>query len=267
VEWLWVIVLGVVQGVAEFLPISSSGHLAVMQEWLGMEGPRLLMNVALHAGTFVSILVVYRTDLLETGRGGLRAAGGLARRRPVEDHDRAALSTILAVGVATLVTLPVALLLRDRVEILGEDLAAVGGFFLITALVLAGTWVTGKGRRRVGWAMALGIGLAQGLAVLPGISRSGVTIVAALLMGARRDEAVRFSFLAALPVLLGAIVLEGGLEGAEIGRLWPMYLAGALTSAVVGWICLKVLIRVTVSNGLPFFALYLVPLGLVLMLM
>jgi undecaprenyl-diphosphatase len=270
VEILRAMLLGVVQGITEFLPVSSSGHLAVLQEWMGLEGPRLLMNVALHAGTLGSILAVYHRDVWELARGSAGAlVPSLWGRGPgggASDGDRRGLASALAVLAATLVTAPVGLLLEPRVEHLGRDLPSVGGCFVITGLFLLGTRFLRAGTRPVNWRLALVVGLAQGLAVLPGISRSGATIVAALVLGAGRDEAVRFAFLAAIPVIAGAMMLEGGLETAELAARWPAYACGAIISFAVGWASLGLLIRVAARRRLHWFSPYLVILGLALIL-
>ncbi len=269
-EYAWAVVLGVLQGVTEFLPVSSSGHLAVAQEKLGMEGPRLLMTTALHAGTLVSIIAVYWRDVQRILRG---AAGALAPTRwgrgpggSASDDDRKGLATAVAVLVATLATAPIGLLLEPHIEHLGRDLHAVGGFFLITGMLLLGTRFLSPGTRSVGVLVALAVGVAQGLAVFPGISRSGATIVTALILGTHRDEAVRFSFLAALPVLAGAMVLEGGLEVADLAARWPVYLLGGLAAFGAGWLSLWLLIRITQRRRLHLFAPYLLLLGLALIL-
>jgi undecaprenyl-diphosphatase len=235
-----------------------------------MEGPRLLMTTALHVGTLGSILAVYWKDVLELVRGPLgmiaprrwgRAEGGAA-----SEKDRKGLLTLIAVVEAALITAPIGLLLESRVEPLSRNMFCVGGFFLITGLLLLGTRFVKPGARDVGYLLALPVGLAQGLAVFPGISRSGATIVVALVLGARREEAVRFSFLAALPVLAGAMVLEGGLELAELAARWHVYLTGALVSFLVGWASLRILIRLTERRKLYWFTPYLLLLGLALML-
>jgi undecaprenyl-diphosphatase len=260
-EFVWAVVLGVVQGVTEFLPVSSSGHLAVAQEKLGMEGPRLLMTTALHAGTLGSIVVVYWKDLRDLVLGTVRS---VHPRIQASGQDRESLSYAVAIVLACLVTAPIGLLLEPRIEGLSRDLPSCGGFFLITGLLLLGTRFLRPGARPVGYAFALVIGLAQGLAVFPGISRSGATIATALVLGVHRDQAVRFSFLAALPVLAGALLLEGGLEMADLAARWPVYLLGGLSAFGAGWVSLGLLIRITHRGRLHFFAPYLLILGLAL---
>jgi len=268
-EFVWAVVLGMLQGVTEFLPVSSSGHLAVAQERLGMEGPRLLMTTALHAGTLASIVVVYWKDLRTLVRGAVRA---VALRQAqgnggATEADREALSYAVAILLACLVTAPVGLLLEPRIEGLSRDLPSCGGFFLITGLLLLGTRFLEPGTRPISYTLALVIGLAQGLAVFPGISRSGATIATALILGVHRDQAVRFSFLAALPVLAGAMLLEGGLEMADLATRWPVYLLGGLTAFGAGWVSLRLLIRITSRGRLHFFAPYLLILGLALIVL
>ncbi|MBW2262272.1 MAG: undecaprenyl-diphosphate phosphatase [Deltaproteobacteria bacterium] len=269
-EYVWAVVLGVVQGVTEFLPVSSSGHLAVAQEKLGMEGPRLLMTTALHAGTLGSIIALYRRDVWELVRGsaGALAPGpwGRGRGGSASEADRKGLATAFAILMATLVTAPIGLALEPHIEHLSRDLPSVGGFFLITGLLLLGTRFLAPGTRHVGYLIAIPIGIAQGLAVFPGISRSGATIVMALILGTHRDEAVRFSFLAALPVLAGAMVLEGGMEMADLAVRWPVYLIGGIAAFGAGCVSLGLLIRITHRRRLHLFAPYLVLLGLALIL-
>lgn len=233
-----------------------------------MQGPRLLMSVALHMGTLGSILAVYRSEAWEVVRGSAgaivpgrwgRGAGGTA-----SDPDRRALVTAIAVIEVAMVTAPIGFWLEPHVEALGRDMCSLGGLFLITALLLFGTRFLAEGRKEIGYLLALPIGVAQGLAVFPGISRSGITIVAALALGLGREEAVRFSFLAAIPVLVGAMILEGGFEAAEIASRWPVYLAGAVVAFAVGWASLRVLIGLTVRRRLHWFAPYLAVLGLAL---
>ncbi len=268
-EYVWVVLLGALQGVTEFLPVSSSGHLAIMQEMAGLEGPRLLMNVALHAGTLLSILVVFRTDLVEILRGSagaiLPCRWGRDLDRAVSEGDRSGLRTCIAIVETTIVTAPLALFLEPRLEHLNHDLAAIGGLLAITGILLAGTRYLAPGTREVGHVAALVVGLAQGMAVLPGISRSGATIVTALLLGVSRDRAVRFSFLAALPALAGALLLEGGLELEDLISAWPMYLTGAAVAFCTGWASLRILICMTRRRRLHLFAFYLVPVGLALL--
>lgn len=267
---MWAVLLGIVQGLTEFLPVSSSGHLAVLQEVGGVQGPRLLMTTALHVGTLASILVVFWRDVIELVRAPLGVIApqrwGRGKAHTASDGDRKGLVTAGAVVVAALVTAPIGLLLEPHIEHLGRDMFSVGGFFLITGLLLLGTRFLGTGTRDVSLLLALPIGLAQGLAVFPGISRSGATIVVALILGTRREEAVRFSFLAALPVLAGAMVLEGGLELAELASRWHVYLTGAFISFLVGWASLRILIRLTERRKLYWFTPYLVILGLALIL-
>ena len=259
-EYVWAVVLGVLQGVTEFLPVSSSGHLAVAQEKLGMEGPRLLLTTALHLGTLGSIIVVYRRDLRDLASGAVR---GVVPGRASET-DREALRYGIAILLACLVTAPIGLLLEPHIENLSRDMRSVGGFFLITGLLLVGTRFLAQGTRPVGYLSALAIGAAQGLAVFPGISRSGATIVMALVLGTHRDEAVRFSFLAALPVLAGAMLLEGGMEMTDLAARWPVYLLGGLAAFGAGWVSLELLIRITSRRRLYLFAPYLLLLGLAL---
>jgi len=263
-------ILGLVQGLTEFLPISSSGHLVVAERALGLptEGG-VLFEVVLHAGSLLAVLAVYGADLLRITAPTLRALPLLLRgrfRAAIAEPD-ARLGLFLVLG-----TIPTGILgvtLKDLFESLFGSLLAVGCAFLLTGTLL---FVAGRlaGRRgaagREQGALrasdALLVGLAQGVAITPGISRSGTTIAAALLLGLDRSLAARFSFLLSVPAILGALVLHlrhgiGTVSG-EAG----VFAAGFVAAAVSGYLALRLLLRLVDRGRFSLFAFYLWPLGL-----
>lgn len=241
-----IILLGIIQGISEFLPISSSGHLVIFEALLGHKAENLELNVALHFGTLLSILVVYRHDIIP------------ALRQP---------RLVLAVILATLPVVFTGLLLKDLFETASAHPLAAGIGLLITAALLFLTPRIDMGQRelsairlRDAWV----IGLFQAVAPLPGVSRSGSTIVGALLMGMRRDAAANFSFYIAVPALLGATVLmlKDLLKQDSAGTPLGAVLAGAAVAFVVGVLALKMLLRVVAARRLIWFAWYVLAVGI-----
>lgn len=235
-----ILLLGVIQGIAEFLPISSSGHLVIVEAVLGHSSENLALNVALHFGTLLSILVVYRGDVLP------------ALRQP---------RLVLAVIIATLPVVASGFLLKELFETASLSPIAAGFGLLLTANLLFITPLIDQGTRELNEIRlrdALVIGLFQAVAPMPGVSRSGSTIVGALLMGLRRDAAANFSFYIAVPALAGATVLmtKDLLEQEGSGPPLTWVLAGAAVAFVVGIVALKSLLRVVAARKLNLFAWY-----------
>ena len=261
-ELLHSILLGFVQGATEFLPVSSSGHLALLELFFGVESNILLLNVLLHAGTLAAICIYYRKSLLGIARAGL----GLLRPGSPDGtgagrEDRSLLINILA---ADFITGCVALLLYGSVEAISTQGRTIGWLLVITAVLLVMTPMLHASRGRLTWKHALLIGLFQGLAVLPGISRSGATIFAALLFLSDRKEAVRFSFLIAIPVLFGALFVEVVKGFDEIVGSFLLYIPGTVVAFATGWIFLRAIEKIVVGRNLHWFAFYLIPVGLAL---
>ena len=255
------VVLGLVQGAAEFLPVSSSGHLALLQAFFPALAPEegLLFDVLLHLGTLVSLGAVYRRELGEL----LRAVLSLPRRgggRPEGRH---------LLGLLLLGTLPLglALPLRDWIEArcgdprtIGAALLCSGAMLYISDKVIPGR----KGLSAAGALQALPVGLAQALAALPGISRSGSTITAGVLSGLSRAEAVRYSFLLPFPAVLGAcaVKLAEALRAGFDRELLLPALAGACAAALSGLLAIR-LVRLLARRGkFRKFAWYCWALGL-----
>lgn len=266
------ILLGVLQGIAEFLPISSSGHLAIAQELFNLEDVPLLFDVFLHLATLGAVVLFFRKRIWSL----FQVMGRWICRRSLPE-DKADLQTIVALLLGTLVTGIFGILLSDVVEDIDEKFICVG--FFVTAGLLIFSDAVEEGRRKKRLAtdpdftvgkfggvkplQGLGIGLAQGFGVLPGISRSGSTIAGALLCGVDREQAGEFSFLLSIPAILGAFVLQ--LEdldeiGSAVG-IAPV-VAGGIAAFVAGIFALSVLMKIVRKGKLEWFAVYLIPLGI-----
>jgi undecaprenyl-diphosphatase len=247
------LLLGVLQGLTEFLPVSSSGHLVLLQLWLGdafaFAAEAVAFDLVLHVATLLPVLWFYRADIS-------RLAGApLANARYIG-----------LIVVATLPTAVIGLLLKDTFETLFHTPRAVAGALLATGLLLSSTrWtdVASRPRREIGWGMALAIGVAQGLAITPGISRSGSTIATALLLGVDRAEAARFSFLLSIPAITGAAVLVAKDGVSFPGSLWGPLAIGFFAAAVTGYVALRWLVRLVRGGRLYRFAFYVVPVAVI----
>jgi undecaprenyl-diphosphatase len=254
------LLLGLVQGLTEFLPVSSSGHLVLTRELLGLEPTGLALEVSVHAATLLAVVVVLWREVLGLVRGGLN----LLRGRADEDGR-----LLLLVALGTIPAVAVGLLLKDEIERAFADprYAAVGLIF--TAVLLAPTWFRHGGERRIDAVLAVVIGCAQALAICPGVSRSGSTIAVALLLGAAAPRAFAFSFLLSIPAILGAtvLVLPDALgEGAAPGLVGNC-LAAALAAFVSGVVALRLLRRVVERGRLAVFAPYCLVVGVLALLL
>ena len=250
--------LGIVQGVTEFLPISSSGHLVIAQRLLGWKDPAVFFDVSLHVGTFLAVLAVFHKDIRDLIEGGIslivqRPFGN--SKGPLDIQER----IFLLVSVGTLPTVFVGLFARHALEDAFASVAAVSVNLLITGTFL---WLTRyakplvrKPPKLTRGKHALGIGLSQALALAPGISRSGATISAGLFLGLEREWAGRYSFLLFVPAVIGALILEGSHMNMQNVEL-PQTILGVLTAAISGFIALRVLLKVVRKGNFFLFAPY-----------
>lgn len=253
------IVLGLVQGLTEFLPVSSSGHLVFLQRIFGVEQGGLFFNIVLHLGTLVAVCAVFWKDIFALFRKPFKTLGFLI--------------------IASVPAAIVGLLLDDVIDDMGQNFAYIGillaVFFLVTATVLFVTeWVVKRRQNELPlcWRTVIPMGLAQAIAVLPGISRSGSTICAGTLAGARSEEVAKFSFLMSIPVILGSFavsLLKGLIKGeiqqdfADNGSTYGWCIAlGFIISAIVGLFAVKVMLKVIQKANYKWFSLYLVLLAI-----
>ncbi len=267
--YLKAIILGLVQGVAEFLPISSSGHLKIFESIMGLpnveEGQYMFFDVLLHFGTLVAVCAVYRKEILDI----LNEFFCLIH---IKKQPRGVRPNILArrmILMLILATLPLFLILpiKDAVEGLGSMLF-IGCALLLTGVLLffADRAKRGdKDEKSITVTDALCVGLAQACATVPGLSRSGTTICAGMTRGFERQFAIRFSFLMSIPAVLGATVLElvDALKTGIDTNLLPMYLVGLIVAMVSGYLSIRFLKYITSKDAFGGFAYYCWGVGLV----
>ena len=267
------ILLGLIQGVAEFLPISSSGHLAIAEHLLGMSGKIVIpefFDVLLHLGTLLAVFVAYWEDIRNMILEFFSGIGDLAHHstpNPVPPARR--LILLIIVG-----TLPLFLVLpfQDLVEGLADNMYFVAGALIVTGFLLFASDRVRKGRKTEKTATILDVllvGVAQAIATCPGISRSGTTITAGCFVGFDRKFAVRYSFLLSIPAILGANLLSLK-DAVETGIVWgevPVYLAGVAVAALVGYACIRLLKMIADKGKFGFFAYYCWAVGLLTLIL
>jgi len=248
---LWeALILGVLQGVTEFLPVSSSGHLVIARHLLGIQAEALTFDVMVHFGSLLAVVAVFRRELHQM------AAGVLGIRRPGADEGRRLFWLLVIASIPVAV---VGLFLRDAVERAFSSVLVPALMLFVTGMLL---WIAdraaGKGSRP-GLVHALAMGVGQALAVVPGLSRSGTTMSAGILAGLTRQAAARFAFLMSIPAILGAAALEAlslvqngtGVDGGA-----GVLLAGTAASAASSYLAITVLLRFLQRGRLLPFAVY-----------
>jgi undecaprenyl-diphosphatase len=256
-ELIEAVILGVVQGLTEFLPVSSSGHLLLGQYFLGLNQDRfgLSFDVALHMGTLVAVVSYFWRDLIRMALAFFRSFG---HRDLANDPDQRLAYLVIA---STIPAALIGFLFEGFFEsTVRSPWVVVFNFVLVGILFLVAEAV-GSHRRlasKLGFGEAFGIGLAQATALVPGVSRSGATITLGLFLGLRREEAARFSFLMSIPIIAGA----GGLQLGEVlangmgAHEWLLFVAGFFTSALVGYFTIRFLLEYLTHHSLRVFAYY-----------
>lgn len=265
------IALGLVQGIAEFLPISSSGHLSIAQNLLGLQTEvPAFYDVLLHLGTLLAVFVAYWRDIVDMVGEFFRGIGDLARRStplPVPPARR----LVMLIIVATLPLFAV-LPIRGAVQGLSGNMVFIGAALIVTGFLLFASDLMRKGKkteRHATWVDALTVGVGQAIATMPGISRSGMTITAGCFCGFERKFAVRFAFLMSIPAVLGANILSIA-DALDAGVNWeelPVYLTGVVVSAVTGYLCIRLLKMIADKGKFGFFAYYCWAVGVLTLVM
>ena len=259
--------LGVVQGLTEFLPVSSSGHLVIFQHLFGLTEPALAFDISVHIGTLAAVIFYFRKDIWRIVAALVRLPEHLASGEGFGTlvSSDPALRTALLIVVGSVPTAALGLAFKEVAERLFSSVPLVGAALLVTAVLL---WTTRQPKKegadilQVSLATALVIGLVQGLAIVPGISRSGSTIAVGILMGLDRETAARFSFLLSIPAVAGAGLLGAGdLAGPEAIPL-TVVAAGTLISALVGYGALRFLVYIVGRGNLHRFAPYCAAAGI-----
>lgn len=247
------IILGIVQGLTEFLPISSSGHLVLVQKIFGITEPALIFDTGVHLGTLIAVFAVFKDDIISI------------LKKPFQK-----LTWLLIVG--TIPTGIIGILFKDTFEQMFQSGSTLGFEFIITGIVLLWSGLMISGRKEVretSYFDAAFIGIMQGLAIAPAISRSGLTISGALFRNLDREFAARFSFLMSIPAILGAAVFQakdimelGGGGAVGTGAL----AAGSIAAALSGYVSIKYMLQVLREGKLKYFAYYVLVLGALIIL-
>ena len=256
-EILSYLILGLIQGLTEFLPVSSSGHLTLCSEILGIKSDDITFKVLVHFATALSTIIVFRKDIVDLIKGFFNSS------------DKNSKKYIAFLAISSVPAAIVGFSLKDQIAAL-DNPQFVGYMLLVTALILIiSQKVNSSIEKGLNAGNATLIGISQALAILPGISRSGSTISTALVLGISRTEAARFSFLMALPVILGATLLETKdlLEQGAAGS-GPMmgYFVGVIAAFVSGLLACKLMIRLVKGTNLLWFAVYCAAVGIVAIL-
>ncbi|MDQ2891134.1 MAG: undecaprenyl-diphosphatase UppP [Gemmatimonadota bacterium] len=250
------LILGLLQGLAEFLPISSSAHLALAPWLFHWPDPGLSFDVALHFGTLLAVIWYFRAEWLAL----LRSAWQIVRTRKIETVEQKRAAFLV---VATIPGGIFGLLLEKKAETAFRNPALIATALIVLGVLL---WLADRLARRdrplthMTWTDAIVIGVAQVFALIPGVSRSGSTITAARALGLDRNGAAAFSFLLSMPIIAAAVILKGPHLIRESGMSMPL-LVGVAASAVSGWLAISVLLRYVSRHSYGVFALYRVLLG------
>jgi undecaprenyl-diphosphatase len=260
-ETFYAIALGIIQGITEFLPVSSSGHLVLLQNVFGLAEPELLLNIWLHVGTLMAVVIVFYKEIFSILTTLMnfphiyRTHKGLVA---MFKHNQ----DVRLVGLIIFGSIPtgiLGILFHEMADQIFSSVQLVGIMLLITGTFL---WLTrwtnihGRPLSRMKVSDSLMIGLAQGLAILPGISRSGATISAALFLGIDRELAGRFSFLLCIPAIVGALIVS--LKSSNIYSTIPVegIFAGTVAAALTGFFALKLLLKLVRQGGFYYFSPY-----------
>ena len=243
------ILWGAIQGLTEFLPISSSGHLVLIPALVGREGPDLATSAMLHLGTLVAVLAYYRNDLMRMAR-----------------FDRSGRRMITIIVIGTIPAVVLGLAFESRLDELTDRPSVVAGMLIVTGVILLATMLLRPGDRATEELRPTDaglIGLAQSFALIPGVSRSGMTISAGLARGMERVEAARFAFLLGIPVIAGAGLLSIARAISDGEGITASTIVGMVVAAVTGYWAIAFLIRVLARAGLAPFGIYCVAFGVI----
>lgn len=261
-------ILGMIQGLTEFLPVSSSGHLVLGGVLLAITEPHIFFDVIVHAATLVATLAFYRDTVKGMVSEALTLGTGIFDSQNWRNGFQAfpEVRLLLMIVLGSVPTACIGLIFKDELEALFGEPKFAAWMLLVTAGLLALTMIQRGSSRTIlamTWRDALAIGLIQGMAVIPGISRSGSTIACAMLLGLDRQLAARYSFLLSVPAILGAVLLKTK-DAVETGAhvdILPL-VVGFLSAAVVGVLALRFFIPIVKQGKLHYFVAYLIPVGI-----
>ena len=246
-----IVILGILQGITEFLPVSSSGHLVLAQYLLGIESPGNTLEVLFHIGTLFSVFYVFNKDI---------------KSIVISLNEKPTQKLVIYIIIATIPAVIIGLIFKSHIINLFSSIVPVGYALLSTGVILTLSINFKNKNKSLSYLYSLLIGLAQAVAIIPGISRSGTTIAISMLLGIPPKEAARFSFLLSIPVIIGAGLL-GFLELESYGLLTPKFIiTGILTSFIVGTLSLKILLKILEVGRFHFFGIYCIIAGIVAVL-
>lgn len=281
------IILGFIQGVAEFLPVSSSGHLAIFKNFFGLSEAGIAFDILLHVGTLVAVFICFWNDIWELIVGGFgividvcknigiyfsnlfnKNKKGYEKKSYIEIISTPFRRYVMLIIIATIPTGIMGIVLKDMIETVSASLIVPGICLLMTSIILLIADNAKDGHEdesNVSYKKAGFVGICQGFATMPGISRSGTTVTACLLAGMDRAFAVKFSFIVSIPAILGAAVLDipdlfkEGVTSSEMIN----YVAGTIVAGVVGYICIKTMLKIVRKKKFKVFSIYCAIMGLV----
>ena len=245
------IILGIVQGITEWLPVSSSGHLVLFQHFFGL-APPVSFDIMLHLGSLIVVLTVFWKDILKLAKGVLK-------------REKASLKMLAYLAIASIPIALVGFFLNDLIKSIFNSLLTVGLSLLFTAVLLFISRYPKKKNKKLGIKNTFLIGIAQAIAILPGVSRSGSTISTGLVLGIKKEDVARFSFLMFIPAILGASLLE--IKDVVLVTDLPAAVVGTITAMVVGFFSLKLLLNLINKNKFSNFAWYCLVLGIITLIL
>ncbi len=246
-------VLGAIQGLTEFLPISSSGHLVIGSELMNFQEQGVVFDVFVHLGTLLAVIIVFRKDLVEMVKAPLDFYQG-----DKSDSVKHYFLLDIYVIVATLPAVVVGLFFKDRIELLFGNILVVYSMLVVTGIIMITARYLPQQDKPMTWFRSLLVGCAQACAILPGLSRSGSTIFAGMALGVDREKIARFSFIMSIPAILGAAVLQLGelVQHPLENGTFINFGAGAIMAALSGYFAIKLLLDIIRRNRLQWFGYY-----------
>jgi undecaprenyl-diphosphatase len=278
IDILQAIVLGIVQGLTEWLPISSSGHLALVQLAMDLEVP-IFYDVILHIGTLAGVFAIYRRDIAGILRSTVASGEGSSKRKSIEEGGGEEVAKypqgrrmLWLIILGTIPTGIIGLAFRSFFESSFYDPVSIAVGFIITGALVLVTGLLKPGQKKLGSADAILIGIGQGISIFSSISRSGATLSAGLFRGVEREQLVRYSFLLSIPAILGAaaidVVAMDEQQKAQLASIdVESYIAGAVVSAAVGYASIRMLIKLVIKGKFYLFAFYCFAIGVATLLL
>lgn len=252
------IILGIIQGLTEFLPVSSSGHLTIFKHLMEFETPDISFEIFLHFGSLIAVLIYFRHDLINLTASTLK----ITSKSENDIKNRKVVYFLLA---STFVTAFLGITFKDILEKIFAAPIVASVMLLVTGAILYVSDKIKEGERdssQIGFVRSIIIGFGQSFAMLPGISRSGTTIAVSIFTGMKREEAARFSFLLSVPAILGAIVLSISDMVDLTPEMWISYISGAIAAFVSGYLVISILISLVKKQKLKYFSYYCWLLGI-----